>query len=218
MAPPWCGQWGDGRNVIIAGGLQPLQLDVGKEQTLWRLWIWVPVPPLLLRSGTHLGNKFSSLSLSFLRTTRSTAKDAVTVELRLEQKRKLDNSFNYDERQPGTAEGAFGVKLTWIQSLIAVFLAVWPWQFLCALVVVDMTYFMGLLGVKWNHIVESTKLGCWNIDRCLINLGFPCILVLQKQSGRVVQKDMARNLGSIPGKLFSPGQLLKLYESQFPPL
>lgn len=68
-----------------------------------------------------------------------------------------------------------------------------------------MTNFIGLCGDNWNRIVKSIKLGSWNINRCLINFGFPCLLVWGKPSSRNGHKHMAWNLSYIPNKLFDPG-------------
>ena len=44
-------------------------------------------------------------------------------------------------------------------------------QFLNVLVEDDVSDFRGLLGDNWNCIFISIKLGFWNFNRCLINLG-----------------------------------------------
>ena len=88
-------------------------------------------------------------------------------------------------------ERALGGSLTWIQSLIALISSVTfrsllnlASQILWVLAGGDMTYSIGLLGDIWDRIFKSVKLGSRNVNRCLVNLGFPCLLVLGKPSSR----------------------------------
>lgn len=80
----------------------------------------------------------------------------------------------------------------WIQSLIALISSVTfhsllnlaESQLLRVLAGGDMMCSIGLLGNNWDRIFKSIKLGSWNVNRCLVNLGFPCLLVLGKPSSR----------------------------------
>lgn len=68
-----------------------------------------------------------------------------------------------------------------------------------------MRYSMVLLGDNWERIFKSIKIGSWNVNRCLVNLGFPYLLVLGKPSSRNGAQTRALESWLHPDKLFNPG-------------